>query len=67
MTFRIYFQDLCPAVQEDIVESLRGYLLAAGEIESREPDEDPAAFERRVWEEVDHYINCHNGGTMFEV
>ena len=47
---------ISPAAQEDIFESVRGYLLAAGEIEPQEPDEDPAAFERRVREEVDHYM-----------
>ena len=60
MTFRVYFQDLGDTLQLEIWEELRSTLLASEWIESRQEDETESAFEQRVFEEVDHYLNTHN-------
>lgn len=59
-TFRVYFQDLGEHLQLEIWEDVRSTLLATGWIDPRQEDETERAFERRVFEEVDHYLNTHN-------
>lgn len=59
-TFRVYFQDLGEPMQLEIWEDVRSTLLTSGWIEARQEDETERAFERRVFEAVDHYLNTHN-------
>lgn len=60
MTFRIFFRDLTEEAQLALWEEVRAMLLAADWLEPRQEGEGWEAFEQRVYEAVDHYLNCHN-------
>ena len=64
-TFTIYFQDLKADTQNRIWQEVQRNLLARGDIAYREEDESEAAFEQRLLEETDHYLNCHNFANEF--
>ena len=56
----IYFQDLKESVQCKMWQAVQDELLARGTVEPRQEDEDETAFNERLQEAVDHYLNCHN-------
>ncbi|PIT98375.1 MAG: hypothetical protein COT71_01030 [Candidatus Andersenbacteria bacterium CG10_big_fil_rev_8_21_14_0_10_54_11] len=61
----IHFQDLKEPAQGKIWQAVQDELLATGGIEPQQPDEDEAAFNDRLQEAVDHYLNCHNFAQEF--
>ena len=65
MTLLIYFQDLIPEAQTAIWRQVQDELVDQEQVEPRQPEETEAAFEQRVWEAVDHYINTHNQANAF--
>lgn len=64
LSIPVYFQDLSEQWQLLIWEEARSMLLASGWVEPRQEDETASAFERRVFEAVDHYLNTHNKLTI---
>ncbi len=63
----IFFQDLREETQLEVWEEVRSYLLWAGSIEPQSPEEGMDAFERRVHETVDEYINTHNHCICYDL
>lgn len=61
----LYFQDLPPAVQDDLWSQVGEELLARTEVEYRHEDESEEQFQTRLYEEIDHYINTHNDVQEF--
>ena len=60
ITTTIYLQDLKEAVQCRIWQNVQNELLAQGLIEPQQEDETDEAFDQRLQEQVDYYLNCHN-------
>ena len=61
----IYFQDLKESSQCQLWQALQAELLAQGLVEPRQEYESETAFQARLQEEIDYYINTHNFSQEF--
>lgn len=57
---KICFQDLKEDVQMDIYDEVRSFLLWTDAVAPRSEEESYEAFEHRIHEQVDAYLNNHN-------
>ena len=64
---RITFQDLREETQMEIWDEVRIFLVCAGYIEPRAEDEEYAAYEHRVNQAVNDYINRHNVSMNYDL
>lgn len=63
----IYFQDLNEPAQGRIWQAVQDDLLATGTIEPRQEDELEEAFNSRLQEAIDYYLNCRNVAQEFSI
>ena len=61
----IYFQDLKEPIQGRLWQAVQNQLLSQGLVEPQQEDENNEAFEQRLQEAADHYINTHNAAQEF--
>lgn len=63
----IYFQDLKESVQCRIWQAVQNKLLATGRVEPRHVDESEEAFQARLQDAIDFYLNSHNIAQEYQV
>lgn len=64
---KIYFSDLAETAQEQLWQKVTQELLNNGEVSPKGRYESDEEFQRRIEEETDHYINCHNFANRFVI
>lgn len=64
---RITFQDLRTETQMDIWDEVRIFLVCAGYITPRTEEESDDAYEHRVNQAIDDYINRHNVSFNYDL
>ena len=64
----ITFQDLRTETQMDVWDEVRVFLVCAGYIAPRDPEqESEIKYAHRVYETVDDYINTHNVSFNYDL
>lgn len=63
----LFFDDLNLDAQSRLWQAVQKELLARREVEYREEDETEEAFQKRLQEAIDDYINRHNQSTEFRL
>jgi len=63
----ITYQDLRADAQLEVWEEVRIFLVCAGYVPPRADEEDYVAYEDRVNQAVDDYINRHNASFNYDL
>ena len=64
---KITFQDLREETQMDVWDEVRVFLVCAGYITPRTEEESYDAYEHRVYQAVDDYINRNNLSINYDL